>query len=179
MNLFDSCEHNDEFVGPAAIRREPRHRVLGALELVGAADEGLALRGLVRLRGARKGRTEGSKREHEEDELRSTAYHEDCRQIRNRAHATLFGSKCNRACNSILENGLQQVATAQVICLQQQGGVIQGHSCLAHRRPPRYATSVPLQNRRTAACVRHTAKPQRACTRTTLPTYAPSVVRVR
>jgi hypothetical protein len=74
MNHPDACEHNDEFVGPAALRREPRHRVLGALELVGVTDEGLALRGLVRLWGARKGRTEGSEGEREEGVLRTAGH---------------------------------------------------------------------------------------------------------
>ena len=74
MSLIETCEPNDQLVRPAAIRREAGHRVLGALELVGVADESLALRGLVSLRGARKGRTEGSKGEEQEGEL-GTACH--------------------------------------------------------------------------------------------------------
>ena len=52
--------HNDQLVGPRAVRREAGHRVLGVIELVAVADEGQALGGLVCwLWGARKRRSEG------------------------------------------------------------------------------------------------------------------------
>eukprot|EP00964_Phaeocystis_antarctica_P131805 scaffold95793_cov59-Phaeocystis_antarctica.AAC.1 len=57
MRLPESCQQDDQLVGPTAIRRDAGHLVAGALELIAVADEGLALR---RLRDTREGRREGN-----------------------------------------------------------------------------------------------------------------------
>ena len=58
-----ACQHDDQLVRSGAIRCQPRHRVLGALELVAVADEDQTIRRLVWGREGRKGRSKGNEEE--------------------------------------------------------------------------------------------------------------------
>ena len=70
-----ACQHDDQLVGPGAIRCQPSHRVLGALELVAVADEDQAIRRLVwgRPWEGRKGRSEGNECESDLVRVRARA----------------------------------------------------------------------------------------------------------
>ena len=63
MRLPGARQHDDQLVRSGAIRCQPRHRVLGALELVAVADEDQTIRRLVWGREGRKGRSKGNEEE--------------------------------------------------------------------------------------------------------------------
>eukprot|EP00964_Phaeocystis_antarctica_P081116 scaffold50702_cov66-Phaeocystis_antarctica.AAC.1 len=54
LDTLKACQHDDQLVGPTAIRREASHRVVVALELKAVTDEDQALR------DAAEGRREGN-----------------------------------------------------------------------------------------------------------------------
>ena len=69
-----ACYHDDQLVRSGASRCQPRHRVLGALELVAVADEDQAIRRLVWGREGRKGRSKGNEEEQSHFVQRLSSY---------------------------------------------------------------------------------------------------------
>jgi len=94
--VIEALYHNDQLVGPRAVRREAGHRVLGVIELVAVADEGQALGGLVWwLCGARKRGSEGKQSGNHEEPHR-----EDSELFEARNWAP-FETGCGSCCSVV------------------------------------------------------------------------------